>query len=254
MTDTSDNKTSNETPVTISNRGGWPSGRKFTDEHKRKLSEAARLRGYCRKDYKHSPEIRAKISKGRKGKPMSEEQKKQISLTMTGKRSNRLGKPRKHSEETKAKIGAKSRGRIVSQETRDRLSKALKGRPSNMLGKHHSQETRDHLSKVHTGMTLSEQAKIKIGNANRNCKRNPLSDETKERMRQSALDRWKNSTMTDDMKHHYKDMVELRWNKNSDSEQISPDQIGATIINRFASIACDDCCAAPNRIENNDNN
>lgn len=81
------------------------------------------------KGYVPSEETRRKLSMagkkspGLKGQKMKEETKRKISQTTKG----RPGRPQ--SEESKRKISAKATGRKVSEETRQKLSKARKGKP-----------------------------------------------------------------------------------------------------------------------------
>jgi len=73
--------------------------RRFTDEHKKKLSEAAKGRTPWNKGQSPSEETRKKIGDKHRGKIISEEQRKKLS---------EIGKRRKQSEETKQKIKEKS--------------------------------------------------------------------------------------------------------------------------------------------------
>ena len=68
---------------------------------------------------KYSDEHKKKISEALMGKKLSEEHKRKISEAHKGK---------KLSEEHKRKISESNKGRVVSQETRKKISKALKGR------------------------------------------------------------------------------------------------------------------------------
>jgi hypothetical protein len=84
----------------------WNSGVKFTEEHKRKISES-------KMGYKHSEETKQKLSKSTKGRKawnkgikMSDKFCDDISKRMKGK---------------KRRLGSK-----LSQESKDKISKALK--------------------------------------------------------------------------------------------------------------------------------
>lgn len=89
------------------------------------------------------PAYRAKQAKffgSRKGRKLSEEQRKKISEIQTGKKRG------PHKEETKAKISAAHTGRVFSEERRKQMSEYRKGRPT---------------------IPCSEEKKKKIGDANR---------------------------------------------------------------------------------------
>ena len=91
------------------------SGRKLSEEHKKKLSDAKKGKTYSDIGRENSP---------LKGRSLSEEHKKKVGISSFG---------RKHSDETKAflsdaKKGSKNPmyGRVVSEDTRKKLSEAAK--------------------------------------------------------------------------------------------------------------------------------
>ena len=93
-------------------------GRKHTMESRRLMSEKQKGRVI-------TDEMRKNMSLAHKGKPahnkgvpMSEEQKHKLALAKIGTKGNHT---QPHSEETKRKISESSKGRIVSQETREKL-------------------------------------------------------------------------------------------------------------------------------------
>lgn len=114
--------------------------------------------------YKHSPEIRKKLSQLKKGRftgsdnPMfgkthSEETKRKISLKNSGKNNYFYGKH--HSEETKRKIseaqlGPKNHmyGKHPSKETLEKMSKVKLGKNNSFYGKHHTKETKMKIGRV----------------------------------------------------------------------------------------------------------
>lgn len=93
--------------------------------------------------YKHSEETRKKISKSLRGKIVSDEHKKHLSLALKGNK-NCLG--RKHSEETKKKIRQSNLGHKISEETRKKMGEAKKGKRGNNTGNRHSEETKKRIS------------------------------------------------------------------------------------------------------------
>ncbi len=93
-----------------------------------------------------SEETKRQISEAHKGKPRSEETKQKL-------REANLGK--KASEETRRKLSAAGKGRVSamkgrkhSEETKRRMSAAGKGRVSGMKGKKQSDETKRKLSEA----------------------------------------------------------------------------------------------------------
>lgn len=105
----------------------WNKGKKLSEEHKRKMSEA-------NKGKKLSKETRQKMSEAKKGKP-----------------SHLKGQ--KQSEETKRKISEALKGSKKSDETKKKMSKASKGRGK---GRKHSEESklkmREAKKKYHTSL------------------------------------------------------------------------------------------------------
>jgi len=120
-----------------------------TPEHRQKLADSVRGR-------KHTEETKLKMSLARKGKtrsPMSEETKLKISNAHKGKASPRKGKS-------------------VSEESRMKMSISRKGKPS-----------------LKKGIPMSEESKLKMSIAQKNRKRFPHSEETKQKIRNSNKQR-----------------------------------------------------------------
>jgi len=129
----------------------------FSEEHRRKISEAAKGKprpwlsgkhngmygrsGESNPNYgkHHSEEARAKMSEAAKGRVFSEETRAKMSLA--GK-----GKPK--TEETKRKMSEAAKGRAFSEETRRKISEAAKGRKGSNLGRHWSEETKRKISEA----------------------------------------------------------------------------------------------------------
>ncbi len=118
---------------------------------------------------KHTEEHKRKISEGCKGHRVSE---------ATVSRMIELGKNK--SEETRRKIGEASKGRTLSPEARAKISAKLKGR-----GHFHTEETKQLLREKskgntsHLGHKHSEAAKQKIREANvRRARKNKNMEET----------------------------------------------------------------------------
>ena len=98
-----------------------------------------------------------------------------------------------HSEETKQKLSKLKTGTKLSEETRRKISESHKGRPSNFKGKKMSAETRQKLIEIHKGLKChctphSLEARLKISKA---LSGRQVSQETREKLRQKALEQWK---------------------------------------------------------------
>lgn len=106
-------------------------GHVLTEESKKKKSEA--LKG----------------NTNTLGHKLSEEHKRKISLTSTG---------RTHicTEESKRKMSEIHLGVYPSEETRLKMCESHKGKPSYMLGKYHSKETKYKMSLAHIGKQKGE--------------------------------------------------------------------------------------------------
>jgi len=184
LTDGGDLGPWNHSPITRKKISEAGKGRKFSEETKRKISEA--LRGVL-KGRKRSEETKKKISKTLKGmlkgRKFSEGAKKKMSESHKGKnhseetkrKMSRSHKGVKCSEETKNKLSMAHKGKKLSEYHKRKLSESHKGKsPSeetkrkmskSQKGRRHSEETKDKMSKAHKGKKLSEVTKKKISKA-----------------------------------------------------------------------------------------
>ena len=110
-------------------------GKKHTEEHKRKISEA----GKGRKPV-FTEEWKRKISEAKKGTVLTEKHKKKLSISGMGKQ----------------------KGKIISPEQRKQISERNKGDKNGMFGKHRTEEEKKKISEVHKGKTLSKETREKI--------------------------------------------------------------------------------------------
>lgn len=110
----------------------------------------------------HSVEAKEKIRQSKIGKHLSNDHRKSISDTLSGRempeneKAKRRGKT--HSKETKEKMRSSHIGHFVSQETRDKMSKKKKGYK-------YSPEKRATMNQWFKGRPLSEEHKQKIRDA-----------------------------------------------------------------------------------------
>lgn len=107
-------------------------------------------------------------------------------------RRNSLG--RKHSQSTKDYLSQINKGRVVSAETREKMRQAHLGKTSYWKGKKLPVEVRIKLSEAHKGKPgyhntpHTEETKKKISEKS---KGRIVSPETREKLRQKALEQWK---------------------------------------------------------------
>lgn len=119
----------------------------FSEEHRRKLSEA-------KMGKKLSEETKKKIGEALKGKEISEETRRKMS---------EASKRRKHTEESKKKMSEARKGREFSEETRRKISESLKGRRKPERSKEHRRK----ISETLRGRKHSEETKKKMRESHR---------------------------------------------------------------------------------------
>lgn len=150
-------------------------------------------------------ETKLKLSKAFKGKPKSEEHKKNLWMNREKKQTPIVNKVKikssgmkgkKHSEETKLKLSKASKGRKHTDESKLKISKALKG-------KKHSEETKLKISNSGKGRKMSEEHKNKLIEIN--SKRIRTSDE-KEKISKALTGK---KLSDDKRKSHWKASDEL---------------------------------------------
>lgn len=126
---------------------GMPSpmkGKKFTEEHRRKISYSVKTNYSMYGTRKMSNETKEKMSLASKGRIISEETRKKLSEANKGKIGPTKGK--KLSEEHRRKISEANKGKIISEETRKKMSKSSKGRKGNHSTPH-TEETKNKMKK-----------------------------------------------------------------------------------------------------------
>lgn len=119
---------------------------------------------------RHTPSLRAQMSKTRKGRVHSDATKAKMVVSRMGAQNSFFG--RQHSEETKRKIAATKKanpsmywlGKPKSEETRKKISESLTGR----VGYKHTADTRAKMSAARKGRTMppvSEETRVKLSSA-----------------------------------------------------------------------------------------
>lgn len=109
-------------------------GKKFTDEQRKKLSDAKKGKPSSNKGVPLKEETKQKLREANIGKKHSEESKKKMSEKRKGS---------KHSEETKRKMSNSAMGHETSEETRKKISEAKKGHKISF-----SKEALEHRNKI----------------------------------------------------------------------------------------------------------
>lgn len=133
-----------------------------------------------------SSEQIAKMSARLKGRPLSIETRNKISKALRGKpRPKTKGRPL--SERHRINIGNAVRGKRRSPESRSRLSVSL-------MGHSVSKETREKIGMAQRGRVASLETRMKMSVSRKGkshpSKSHPISDEAREKIRLSALQRW----------------------------------------------------------------
>jgi len=160
--------------------------REFSEESRKKMSEAHKGRSPANKGKSMSEDAKKRISIAKKGIKLSEEHIEKLRMIRKGKRhteetKRKIGNTHKgmrHTEETKKKISKIHKGKRLTEETKRRISEANKG-------KKHTEESKQKMSKATKGRKVSEEHKRKISEALRGKR---LSEDTKAKI-SSALQR-----------------------------------------------------------------
>lgn len=164
--------------------GGWPKGKKCSEDTKKKISMALKGRKLS-EEHKHKISESLKGEKNpmygklpwNKGKRRSKETRRKISEHHVGM----IGK--KHTEESKRKISEANKaekhpmwGKKHSKESKQKMSESQKGEKHHMWGKKHTEETKRKISEA------------KKGEKNHNWGKTP-SEETKRKLSRARLNR-----------------------------------------------------------------
>lgn len=144
--------------------GGGSLGRKLSAESIEKM--ASKLRGR-----KPSLEVRIKLSKSQMGRVVSPETRAKIGLKSKGRR---------HTNETKALMSEKKKGRLPTKAQLDGFQKYLLTNGHPMQGKKQSDEAK-------LKMSISKKGKPAWNKGVKTGPIGPMSDETKEKLRQAHL-------------------------------------------------------------------
>ncbi|MDC0203922.1 very short patch repair endonuclease [Candidatus Nitrosopelagicus sp.] len=153
-------------------------GVKFSEEHKKKLSEAklGHEPWHKGKTGVYSKDALEKMSKAKKGQKLSKEHIEKVSKALTGKKRP----PR--SKEWQERLTASIKKSHNTPEMKKKFSESHKGREPWNLGKKTSPEVVEKLRKSHLGIKLSDETKNRIGIAVKKRFEDP-----KERERQKQI-------------------------------------------------------------------
>lgn len=138
---------------------------------------------------------------GQSGYHHTDELKQSFSEMFSGDKNPFYGKS--HSEDSLKKIGDVNRGKVLNEEWRKKLSESTKGRKKSEEHKnkirlaHQRQQKTTHeiqrvidLNKSRSGVPLTEEHKRKISLSSKGISRGPMSEETKNKIRQTRLERY----------------------------------------------------------------
>ena len=149
---------------------GGSFGKHYSEERRKKLSEARRKQGPFSKERCQNMSVGIKAA-------WTDERRKILSEKMRG---NKYTTGTTLSEERRKNLSKKLTGKIRTIEHRIHLSQALTGR-------HHSEATKCKISEIQKGKKLSYEQKIKIGLAHSGSKR---SVETREKQSEARKRYW----------------------------------------------------------------
>ena len=164
-------------------RGGEGNSTEISEKTRKKMSDSKKGNKYSL-GFKHSEEVRERMSNAQKGKVLSEEHKQKVAIANTGKTRSeesrkrmslaQKGKPKSEqakknarearkpiTDETREKMSESRKGRIVSDETRQKLSQSLIGN-TRTLGYKHTEESKKKMSESRKGIVRSEEYKQKM--------------------------------------------------------------------------------------------
>jgi len=178
------------------------------------------------RDYEYARELASKLSKGVNhpffGKTHSKETRKKLSEAGKGRKQSqetirkRVEKCDLKREETKKKQSASLKGHNVSSETRKKISKSRKGIKF-------SEKHLENLSESHKGIKQTDKAKRKIGEAskirmigNTNSLGTKRSEETKQKMSESAKKRGISKETQEKMLEGRKNSTKIKGRKRSE--------------------------------------
>ena len=158
-------------------------GRSFTVSEETKAKISKTTKGRVGKPI--SEETKQKLRDVNLGKKASEDTKKKMSTSLMGKQKGKIT-----SEETKAKISSSLTGRKLTEEQKYNLTKSRTGKVTGMSGKLNSEETKYKISISRLGKSSdyqhSEETKRKISEGN---KGKIISEESKAKMSTAAKNR-----------------------------------------------------------------
>lgn len=159
-----------------------------TDENAAYDEELRLIKLYGRKDideYGILTNICEDSRPPKRTKALTEEHKKKISDAHKGHTA--YNPNYKHSEETKQKIGLANKGKATRKGTTHSEETKQKIKESNIASV--TDEKRQLISQLHKGRTFTEEHKAKLRAARA---KQVITEETKEKMRNSQLNRWRN--------------------------------------------------------------
>ena len=168
--------------LAVGGKQGNRKGSKFSDEARKHCSEAHKKENLSKETLKRMSEGHKGIPSPNKGKKLSAEHKRKISEScknMSKEARDKISKSllgntrrrgKKLSEEAKKRISIAGKGKKRSEEVRRKLSLSKLGDKNPNFQKHPSDETRRKMSLAHTGLGHTDETKQKLSKINKGRK------------------------------------------------------------------------------------
>lgn len=166
-------------------------GEHMTKEARDKLSASCMGRIPWNKGIPHKESTKQKMREKKIGIPLSEEHKKNLSISHKGQIPN-------ITTESIEKNRLKHLGKNASEETRKKMSQSHIGREPSFKGKKHSEKTKEKMSISHKGKRKSPETRKRMSGENNNRWNGGITPLLKTIRELPEMSEWRNKVMTRD--------------------------------------------------------